>query len=111
MKKILFFMLVISVLFFSSMLSLAQEESMNYSWGEVVKVSPEEITVSEYSYDLEKEIDVVYKIEPDVKLKNVTSINNLNEGDSVEIDYVIVGADKVAKAIILEELFEEDLDY
>ena len=111
MKKFLLFMLIVSILLFSSMLSLAQEEGMGYSWGEVVKVSPNEIIVSEYSYDLEKEMDVVYKIESDVRLKNIQSINDLEEGNSVEIDYVVVGADKIAKGIILEELFEENLDY
>lgn len=117
MRRFLSVMLTVSILCFSSGLSLAQEQDMDYVWGTVVKVSPEEITVSEYEYDLDEEIDVVYKIDPDVKLEGIDVLNELSEGDSIEIAYVIKGKNKIAKSITLEgtyydsEELEQESEY
>ena len=113
MKIFLSIILAVAIFCFASNLSLAQdEEDMDYSWGAVVEVSSDQIVVSEYDYDSDEEIDVVYKVSPDTELRNIEALKDLAEGDSVEIVYAFKGKDKIAKAITLEKLLpEEDIEY
>ena len=108
MKKFLLVILAVAIFCFVSNLCSAQdEEDLDYSWGLVVRVFSSEIIVSEYDYDSDEEIDVVYKIDSDTELKNMESLEDLVEGDSVEIGYVVKGENKIIKTIRLEEPPEE----
>lgn len=91
-------------------ISLAQEvEELEYSWGKVSSVSSEQIVVTEYDYDADKEVDVTYTLDPEVELKNVESLEDIKVGDSVEIDYVVKDGKRVAKIITtVEEPSEEE---
>ena len=105
-------------------ISLAQEEAaeeLDYSWGTVNSVSSNQIILAEYDYDTEEEVNVTYTLDPKVDLKNVESLKDIKVGDNVEIDYVVRGDKKVAKAITIEkpsyeeytppETYEEESDY
>lgn len=109
MKRFLWVILAVAIFCFVSNLSLAQdEEKMDYSWGTVVKVFPNEIIVSEYDYDSDGEVNVVYKVGPDTKLKKIEALKDLTEGDSVEISYVVEEEERIAKVIALEESYLEE---
>ena len=109
MKRFLLVILAVAIFCFVSNLSLAQdEEKMDYSWGAVVKVLPNEIIVSEYDYDSDGEVNVVYKVSPDTELKNIEALKDLAEGDSVEISYVVEEEQRIAKVITLEESYLEE---
>jgi len=111
MKIFLSIILAVAVFCFASNLSLAQdEESMDYSWGVVVEVSSDQVIVSEYDYDLDEEKDVVYKVNPDTELRNIEALEDLTEGDSIEINYVVEAKERIAKVIALEESYLDE-DY
>lgn len=108
MKKFLAIVPVLAAFLFLPVLCSAQEEKIDYSWGVVVKVTPQEVTVLEYDYDLDEEVEIVYKVGRDTEFRSMAALNDLKEGDSVEIDYVLKGGNKVAKIISLEESFIEE---
>ena len=109
MKIFLSIILAVAIFCFALNLSLAQdEEEMDYSWGAVAKVSSGQIIVSEYDYDLDEEKDVVYKVNPNTKLRNIESLEDLAAGDSVEINYVVEEKENIAKVITLEESYLEE---
>jgi len=110
MKIFLAVTLTITAFMFASSFCMAQEEDTEYSWGIIVEVSPREVVVSEYDYELEKEIDVAYKIDSDTELIDIESISDLVEGDAVEIDYVVKDKYRTAKAIALDKTLAE-VDY
>ncbi|MBU4313121.1 MAG: hypothetical protein KJ706_10465 [Candidatus Omnitrophica bacterium] len=84
---------------------------MDYSWGMAVKVSAKEITLMEYDYETDQDINVVYRIDPDVELYNIESMEDIAEGDTIEIDYVLDDKDKIAKVITLVVAAGEETDY
>lgn len=110
MKIFLAVTLTITAFMLASSFCMAQEEDTEYSWGIIVEVSPMEVVVSEYDYELEKEIDVAYKIDSDTELIDIESISDLTEGDAVEIDYVVKDKDRTAKVIALDKTLAE-VDY
>jgi hypothetical protein len=102
MKKLLACMLVI--LFGMSMglseMSFGQEEETDYSYGKVVSVKGNSITISEVIYDEnadeETYQEVTYTITQDAKLENVSSIDTLEAGKEVDIEYVEKDGEKIA---------------
>lgn len=85
-------------------ISLAQEEEeLDYSWGKVSSVSSNQLVVTEYDYDSDEEVDVTYTVDPKAELKNVESLKDIKVGDSVDIEYVVIGGKKVAKIITVEK--------
>lgn len=103
MKNFLIVTLGILTFLFSLSLCLAQEGEMDYSWGVVVKVSPEEIIVLEYDYELEKETKVAYKIDRETEFIDIESIDDLIEDDPVEISYIVKNNERIIKTITLED--------
>ncbi|MBU4140602.1 MAG: hypothetical protein KKA80_01760, partial [Candidatus Omnitrophica bacterium] len=93
MKRYLVIAAVLALgLLICSGISLAQEEAeedLGYSWGIVSSISSDRIVVIEYDYDTREDINVTYTLGPKVDLKNVESLKDIKEGDSIEIDYMI----------------------
>ena len=96
---------------------IVAEEEIEYSWGTVKEISSDQIVVSEWDTDKSEEVDVVYIIDPKVRLKDVKSLKDIAVGDSVDIDYVVRDGKRVAKVIIVEktsvaeaEEIEEELE-
>jgi hypothetical protein len=81
---------------------------MEYSWGRVSSLSSNQITVKEYDYESDEEVDVTYAIDPEVKIENVNSLEEITIGDSVGIDFVVRDSEKVAKVIIVEKSSYEE---
>jgi len=83
------------------------EDEMEYSWGVVKEVSNDRVVVTEYDYDTDVDIDVVYSVSSDAKVYNAETLDDISTGDTVEIDYFIVGGKKEVKAISVEAGEEE----
>ena len=111
MKRYLVVAAVLALgLLICSGISLAQEEAeeeLDYSWGIVSTISSNQIVITEYDYDSDEEVNVTYTLDPKVDLKNVESLEDIKEGDSVEIDYAIKDGQKVAKIIAVEKPSQE----
>lgn len=88
-------------------IAAAQEAEVDYSWGIVAQVSEGQIAVTEYDYEKDQETDVVYSIDPNVKLENAASLEDIAAGDSVDIEYAVEGGKRVAKVIAVDKSGEE----
>jgi len=98
-----------------STVALAQEEAaeegeIEYSWGIVSSVSSDQIIVKEYDYNSDEEVNVIYTIDPEVELANVSLLKDIVQGDTVDIEYVIKGDKKIARFISVEKAYDEKDD-
>lgn len=111
MKRYIIGATILALLFLMchmSGVSLAQEEELEYSWGKVSNLSSNQIIVKEYDYERDEEVDVTYVIDPNVKIENVDSLEEITIGDNVGIDFVVRNSEKVAKVIIVEKSSYEE---
>lgn len=108
---------------YCSVVLAENEDEMEYAWGVIKEVSNDSIVVTEYDYDTDVDIDVAYSISSDTKVSNVETLDDISIGDTVEIEYFVVGGKKEAKVISVgaweeeyvplgaPEAFDEDLEY
>lgn len=87
---------------------LVEFEGTEFSYGTVKSVSGDQLVVSEYDYENDKDIDVTYSVSPTVTLEGVASLGEIAAGDTVDIDYEIKGDQKVAVSIAVEKGGEEE---
>ena len=71
--------------------------------GKVTARTDTTITIQEYDYDLDKEVQNTYEIGSDVNLGNAESLSAIPTGATIEIAYVQDGDKRIAKTIILSE--------
>ena len=89
----------------------AQEaEETEFSYGTVKSVTGNQLVVSEYDYDADKDIDVTYTVPPEAKLENVASVQEIAAGDIVDIDFVAKDGQKVVSLITVEKPTGQDED-
>lgn len=94
--------------FCSNSVSYAQEEDVEYTYGVVANVSAGQITIEEYDYDKDEDVEQSYSIDAATEFENVESAEEIAAGDYVDIDYITKSGKRIAKAIIVEkETLEE----
>lgn len=112
MKRISFLVLsvILSVvtLFFVDIAKAEDVDVNNYSYGTVKNISQDQITVTEYDYDTDEEIDETYAINSKTAFQNVTAIGEIAVGDNVDIVYVTENGVKIAQSIAAEKPSPED---
>jgi len=95
----------------NSTLLIAQEqedEELLYSWGSVQEITSSKLVTLEYDYENEQEVEIEYNIESDLELNYVDSIEEINVGDSVEVEYEEIDDKKIARIISVELSNEEE---
>lgn len=93
-------------------LSFAQDEDTQYSYGTVKSASSNEIIVIEYDYDEGKDADIVYAVNSQTELNNVSSVKEITAGDNVDVEYVVNNDKRIAKVIdVGKQLVEDAYDY
>lgn len=86
-------------------------EESEYSYGEVSSISSDQIVVKEFDYESNSEIETAYLIDNDTILDGVNSLGDVSVGDMADIEYELVGGDRIAKMIFVESAYEgEHLD-
>ncbi len=78
-----------------------------YSYGTVLKVSPDQVVLQEYDYDSDVEKEVAYQIDPAIQLEGFKAITDLAPQDVVEVYYLEQDNKKTAKIIRREAIEEE----
>ncbi|MFH1798422.1 MAG: hypothetical protein ABH844_03645 [Candidatus Omnitrophota bacterium] len=73
------------------------------AFGEVVSVSSESVTVKEYDYELETEVEMTYEINASTVMENVEGIKDIEQADEISIDYTEEAGKKTAVNIYLYE--------
>ena len=99
-------LLIIFCLFSANFAFSVQEEggdNSDYSYGEVVSVDQQDISVLEYDYEMDEEKTVSYHIKPETALINLKKAADLAKGDTVEIYFKDEGGVKVAQMIIKDD--------
>ena len=109
MKKYLAIFGIILGVFASIHLSSAEDtkgdvdETLEYTYGSVVSVSPTVVVISEYNYESDQEVQMSYGVNAETKFNNISSLQELAKDDNVDIYYKVLGDQKVAKMITKDE--------
>jgi hypothetical protein len=64
-----------------------ERDTLNF-YGLVAAITQTQLTVYEYDWDQEKNVEVVYQIHPQVKLENIPSLRDIRKGDMVLFTYI-----------------------
>ncbi|MDP2652829.1 MAG: hypothetical protein Q8Q08_02235 [Candidatus Omnitrophota bacterium] len=84
------------------------DEDVQYAFGAVVKASAERLTVLEYDYDKDQEVEISYAVSPETKLIRLTALAELTSEDVVDVYYKETGGQRAAVMIAKEEPLEEE---
>lgn len=75
----------------------------SFSYGVVKIAAVDQITVTEYDFDKEEDVEVVYAINAETKFVNFGSIAELKEADEVDIEYRLEGDKRIAVSVSKEQ--------
>ena len=81
-----------------------------FSFGIVMSVSKDKITLQEYDFEQEKQIEVTYLIDSNTQFENVKSADEFVKDDEVEIYYKEANNEKTATVIVKYEVLEDDTE-
>jgi len=79
------------------------EEQWEFTFGKVVSVSNDQITISEYNLESEQEVEVTYGVSATTEFINIEGLSGLKPGDDVEIEFKEVDGQKIAMALAKDE--------
>ncbi|MDD5217064.1 MAG: hypothetical protein PHN49_12550 [Candidatus Omnitrophica bacterium] len=85
------------------------EQDMDYAYGIAKTVASDSVTISEYNYMTGEDEDVVYVVNPETKLENIKSLQEIAAGDDVDIGFVTKDAKKIALSIAVEKAPPEEV--
>ena len=83
-------------------------DETEFSYGTVKTVGADQLVVSEYDYDSDKDVDVTYSVPAGTKFENVTSAQEIKVGDAVDIDFLVKNGQKTASSITVEKATAEN---
>ncbi|MFH0753900.1 MAG: hypothetical protein V2A70_04980 [Candidatus Omnitrophota bacterium] len=100
---ILLFVLGI-VLSFKVVASFAQENTDDkFSFGKVVNVSAQQITVKEYDFAKDADVEVSYDVTAETEFGNVNAVTDLAVNDDVVIDFTEKDGKRVVMTLVKED--------
>ncbi|MBF0485413.1 MAG: hypothetical protein HQL16_02750 [Candidatus Omnitrophica bacterium] len=101
---------LIAVLFFLGLVlinipvSVAEEaENDKFSFGKVVNVAAGQITVKEYDFTKDADVEMTYSVTSETELGNINAVTDLTANDDVVIDYVEKDGKRVVTTLVKEE--------
>ncbi len=74
-------------------------EELEYTFGTVKSVSADQIVINEFDYDTGEEKEQTYALDSKVELNNAASLQEIAQGDEVDVDYRVEGDKKIAQVI------------
>ena len=89
--------------------SFAQvDDEMQYSYGEVLSVSQSQILVREFDYISGEEKDVLYHLNADTVYDVVVADNQIQPGDLVDIEFLVMGdGSRMVREILVDRIDDE----
>ena len=106
-------MILLGILFNANLLKAEDEavatidEDLEYTYGSIINSSPAEIIVSEYNYETDEEVQMMYILSPETKFSNVAGATNLVKDDNVDIYYKVTGGKKIAAMVTKDDTVYE----
>jgi Cu/Ag efflux protein CusF len=85
-----------------ALLAQTSAQESKFTYGTVVKVTDKQITIALDETSGQKNAEMVFEIAPDVKLRQMKSIDELDKGSEVEILYRAAKGKLIAKMILLD---------
>jgi len=82
--------------------AVADSEEDKFAFGKVVSVGAHSVVVSEYDFERDADVDVLYWITSETELGNLESLADLVAGDDVVIDYIEIDGDRAATTLVKE---------
>jgi hypothetical protein len=105
MKKV-----VVSALLFMGIalsgvhIASAQEvENDKFSFGKVVSVAADQVTVKEYDFAKDADVEVVYSVSAETEFGNVSKVTDLVANDDIVVDYVEKDGKRLITTLVKEE--------
>lgn len=86
-----------------------EEEDVQYALGDLVMKGENSLTLSEINYETEEETQETYVMDVDTQWDNIESINDLKEGDEVEVFYRVVDQKRMAMVVAKSEVEDEEV--
>ena len=107
----------VAVLFFLGLVlvhntaAVAQEaENDKFSFGKVVAVTASDITVKEYDFAKDADVQVTYSVTSETELGNINAVSDLKVDDDIVIDYTEKDGKRVITTLVKEEKAAEAPD-
>ena len=75
-------------------------DESKYSIGTVVSATDKELKVSEYDFETDQDVEVVYQVNESTKKENFNALSELAQYDEVEIEYQDQGGTRTALHIL-----------
>ena len=82
---------------------IADTKEPDFTYGALVSIAKDSVTISEYNLDTEEEVQQVYTLTKDSVLENFDNLSDLAAGDEVEIFYNLSGTDRMVTSIYRTE--------
>jgi len=86
------------------------DEMLEFTFGTLVRVSDDSITIMEYNFEEEKEMEQVYAVTEATEFVNVANLSALKIGEEIEIEFKVKDGQKVAMAIAKDDETTEELE-
>ncbi len=85
--------------------AVAQEnnEEDKFSFGKVVSVAADSVTVKEYDFAKDADVETTYTLTPETELGNINAVADLKAGDDIVIDYVEKDGARKVTTLVKEE--------
>ena len=100
----------VAVLFFLGLVlaylptaSAQEAENDKFSFGKVVSIAADQITVKEYDFAKDADVEVAYSVTKETELGNINAVTDLKAGDDIVIDYVEKDGKRVVTTLVKEE--------
>ena len=112
MSKLIGLVLMMLVLYIPGASAQEDMESLRYAYGSIVKVTANEISISEYNYETDQEVVSVYVLNEESVLEDMESVNEITVGEEVEIMYEEKGSEKIIVMLSkASDLDDDALEY
>ncbi len=106
MKKstaIMFFALCCACVMRISSVAAQENNDDKFSFGKVVSVNAQQVTVKEYDFAKDADVEMVYTVTAETELGNVNAVTDLAANDDIVIDYVEKDGKRVVTTLVKEE--------
>lgn len=103
------FVLVLALIFcwLPATPSFAVDEEPAVAIGYLIKKMAQQIVLEEFPSDSEDPIEVTYAVDENTRFTNFESLDDINEFDDLEVQYKMVGSQRVALVIFRSQAFDE----
>ncbi|MFA6378277.1 MAG: hypothetical protein WCX16_00665 [Candidatus Omnitrophota bacterium] len=78
---------------------MATEAEMYFASGSVIEATETQIIISEYDFDAGQDTKITYQVNAQTQLEGVAAVADIKPGDDVEIEYQLVGDQKIATRV------------